>query len=135
MTDRDRPLVLLADDEPDIRDLLVRTLERAGYQVVPACDGDEAFDLALEHLPDLAVIDVVMPGRSGLELVRDLQRTATTRSMLIILASARAREADIQLGYAAGADRYVTKPLSSRNLLACIEGLLATGRQEAQWTT
>ncbi len=135
MIARSRPLVLVADDEPDIRGLLSRALERAGYQVIAAGDGDEAFDLALEHLPALAVIDVVMPGRSGLELVRDLRRRAVTRSMPIILTSAHVREADLQLGHAAGADRYVTKPLSPRELITCVEGLLETGRREALSTT
>jgi DNA-binding response OmpR family regulator len=107
-------LVLVADDDPDIRQLVRLRLERSGCTVISAGDGAEALDLAAATPPDIAILDVAMPNLSGLEVTRVLrQRNAT---MPVILLTARARESDVREGDAAGADAYITKPFSPQEL-------------------
>lgn len=126
----DQSRILVAEDDRDVRTLLVRKLQRAGYAVYPAANGDEAFDLAVEHRPDLCIIDVLMPGRNGLDLVRDLRRMDTTRSIPIVVVSGHAGEPDVLRGFDAGADRYLKKPVSLPKLVDCIQELLVAGRKE-----
>lgn len=111
-----RPLVLVADDDPDILTLVRFRLEREGCDVLAATDGQDALDLALEHTPDLAVLDVSMPRVDGYELTRLLRENGATREMPVILLTARVQEAEIERGVEAGADDYVTKPFSMREL-------------------
>jgi DNA-binding response OmpR family regulator len=120
----DRPLVLIADDDPDILMLVRFRLERAGYEVVSAQDGQAALDLALAHEPDLAVLDVMMPRLDGYELTRELRRHEATRGMPVILLTARVQEADVQRGIEAGADDYVPKPFSPQELGARVQAAL-----------
>jgi DNA-binding response OmpR family regulator len=119
-----RPLVLVADDDEDILTLVAFRLERAGCEIVKARTGDEALRIALEQVPDLAVLDVMMPGRDGYEVTRELRRTQSTNLMPIILLTARAQEADVARGMAAGADDYVRKPFDARDLRERVERLL-----------
>lgn len=111
-----RPLVLVADDDPDILALVRFRLERDGCEVVSAADGVTALELALERTPDLAVLDVMMPRLDGYSLTRRLREHAPTNAMPIILLTARVLEADVERGVAAGADDYVTKPFSPQVL-------------------
>jgi DNA-binding response OmpR family regulator len=119
-----RPLVLVADDEEDILLLVAFRLERAGCDVVTARSGDEAIKLALEQTPDLAVLDVMMPGLDGYEVTRELRRTEQTSEMPVILLTARAEEADVARGMAAGADDYVKKPFDAHDLRERVQRLL-----------
>ena len=135
MTREEQPPLLIADDDPDIRTLLGRVVERAGYSVISAADRDEGLDLALEHHPCLAIIDVMLAGQSGLDLVREFRDLAATRGMPIILVSALVKDADVRRGLQAGADRYLAKPFSPRVLVRCIDELLGAVRKEATWTT
>ena len=112
----DAPVVLVADDDPDILALMRFRLEREGYEVLAAADGQSALDLALQRTPDLAVLDVMMPRLDGYELTRRLRGHEPTRAMPIILLTARVREPDVEHGIAAGADDYVTKPFSPQAL-------------------
>lgn len=114
--DGTRPLVLIADDDPDILMLVRFRLERAGYEVVSAPDGRAALDLALARGPDLAVLDVMMPRLDGYEVTRELRRHEATRGMPVILLTARVQEADVQRGIESGADDYVPKPFSPQEL-------------------
>jgi DNA-binding response OmpR family regulator len=123
----DRPLILVADDDEDILTLLTFRLERAGCDVVKARNGDEALRLALEQVPDLAVLDVMMPGLHGYEVTRELRRTEATSTMPIILLTARAQESDVARGLAAGADDYVKKPFDAHDLRERVERLLSRG--------
>jgi len=116
LVDGNRPLVLIADDDPDILTLVRFRLERAGCAVVSASDGQAALALALERQPDLAVLDVMMPRLDGYEVTRELRRHETTRGMPVILLTARVQEADVQRGIEAGADDYVPKPFSPQEL-------------------
>jgi DNA-binding response OmpR family regulator len=119
-----RPLVLVADDDPDILSLVAFRLERAGYEVVQATDGDDAVQLALERLPDLAILDVMMPRVDGYEATRRLREHAYTSRIPIILLTARVQEADVARGFEAGADDYIKKPFSPQELGARVQAVL-----------
>jgi DNA-binding response OmpR family regulator len=118
------PLVLVADDDPDILDLVRYRLERSGYEVAVARDGLEAVQLAGELSPSLAVLDVMMPSLNGFEVTRRLREDPATREIPVILLTARAQEADVQEGFDAGADDYIRKPFSPRELSARVQAVL-----------
>ena len=118
------PLVLCADDDPDILALLSLRLERAGYRVEQAVDGEQALALARELLPDLVVLDVMMPRLSGTEVLEALRADEATKGLRVILISARAQEADVQRGLAAGADAYLSKPFQATELTELVRRML-----------
>ena len=118
------PLVLVADDDADMRELIRYRLERSGYTVVTAVDGQEAVTLAAEHVPALAVVDVMMPRLDGYEVTRRLRAAPETARMPVILLTARAQEADVAQGFAAGADDYIRKPFSPQELSARVQAIL-----------
>lgn len=122
--DSEQPVVLAADDDEDILELIVFRLEHSGYTVLQARDGAEALDLALSSQPDLAVLDVMMPKMDGFELTRRLREEEATSRMPIILLTARTQEADIQRGFDAGADDYIRKPFSPQELRARVQAIL-----------
>ena len=119
-----RQTVLVADDDPDIQSLVVLRLERSGYRVLRASDGQEALDLALSELPDLAVLDITMPKLDGCEVTRSLRAHAQTVAMPVILLTARVQEDDVERGMAAGATEYVKKPFSPHELGARVTSIL-----------
>jgi DNA-binding response OmpR family regulator len=119
-----RPLVLVADDDPDILALVRFRLERDGYEVLSAPDGETALDLAMARTPDLAVLDVMMPRLNGYELTRKLREHGPTTTIPIILLTARVQEPDLERGFEAGADDYVTKPFSPQALGERIQAVL-----------
>jgi DNA-binding response OmpR family regulator len=118
------PLVLVADDDPDILDLVRYRLERSGYEVATAKDGAEAVRLAGELSPALAVLDVMMPSVDGLEATRRLRGDPATARIPVILLTAKAQDADVQEGFLAGADDYIRKPFSPRELSARVQAVL-----------
>ncbi len=117
--------ILVAADEQDIRELVAYRLSRAGYAVLQARDGEEAFQLVTVQVPDMAVLDVMMPRLSGFDLTQRFRATPATQRMPVLLMSASVQEADISRGLAAGADGYLTKPFTPDELLAQVEELLA----------
>jgi DNA-binding response OmpR family regulator len=119
-----RPLVLVADDDPDILQLVALRLGRSGYDVVTASDGEQALDAALERAPDLALLDVMMPKLDGYQVTERLRGNATTRHMPVILLTARVQEGDVARGIQAGADDYVKKPFSTQELRARVQAVL-----------
>ena len=123
-TEGDRPVVLVADDDDDIRDLVAFRLDRAGYEVLRAGDGQQALELAREHRPDLAVLDVMMPKLTGYEVTRELRADDATSRIPVILLTARVQEADVARGFEAGADDYVKKPFSPQELRARVQAVL-----------
>jgi len=123
MTD-EKPLILVADDDDDIRSLVTFRLERSGYEVVQAVDGDEALRLALERIPDLAILDVMMPKQTGYEVTRAIRANEATRRMPVILLTARVQETDVTRGFDAGADDYIKKPFSPQELRARVQAIL-----------
>lgn len=123
-TDSPSPLVLVADDDPDILDLVRYRLERSGYTVATAGDGAEAVRLAGELSPALAVLDVMMPSLNGFEVTRRLRNDPATARIPVILLTAKAQDADVQDGFEAGADDYIRKPFSPRELSARVQAVL-----------
>jgi DNA-binding response OmpR family regulator len=122
--ERERPVVLAADDDEDILELIVFRLERSGYTVLQARDGAQALELARTSKPDLAVLDVMIPKIGGFELTRLLREDESTTRMPIILLTARTQEADVQRGFAVGADDYIRKPFSPQELSARVQAIL-----------
>ena len=121
---QDTKTVLVADDEPNLRLLVTATLQFLPYAVIEAADGDEAWRLLQAHRPALALLDIRMPGRSGLDLVRAIRAHPELSDIVVVLLSSKTKEADVQAGLAAGADRYLTKPFSPMQLLTIVaEGL------------
>src|ERR687887_83203 len=119
--------ILVADDQADIRELLEITLSKRGHEVLPADSGTRALELAGRVVPDLAIVDVNMPGLEGTQVTRELRTRKATANVPIMLLTALSDEADILAGFAAGADDYVTKPFNPRELAARVEALLARG--------
>lgn len=120
--------VLLCDDEEVLRQLVRATLDNGDYSIVEATDGDESLDLARRLQPDLIVLDMMMPGRSGLEVLRELRADPETAATPVIMLTARARESDRNEAASAGADRYLAKPFSPLELISVVEELVANGR-------
>jgi DNA-binding response OmpR family regulator len=118
------PLILVADDDPDILSLVTLRLERSGYDVLAAGDGEQALRAALEQAPDLALLDVMMPKLDGYEVTERLRDNEATRHMPVILLTARVQEADIARGVEAGADDYVRKPFSPQELRDRVQAVL-----------
>ena len=118
--------VLVADDDEDILELVAFRLERAGYEVITARDGTEALAAARERHPDLAVLDVMMPGMTGYDVTRELRGDDATRGIPVILLTARVQEADVNRGFEAGADDYLRKPFSPADLRRRLGDLLAS---------
>ena len=118
------PRILVADDDEDILSLVAFRLERSGCRVLKATDGEEALRLALEEVPDLAVLDVMMPKLDGHEVTRQIRANETTSRIPVILLTARAQESDVAAGFEAGADDYVKKPFSPQELGARVQAIL-----------
>jgi DNA-binding response OmpR family regulator len=116
--------VLIADDESSMRLLVQTTIESDSYQVLEAADGDEAWALIKRHKPSLVLLDVQMPGRTGLEILASIKRDSSLSGVRVILMTARALDADRTAGMTAGADFYLTKPFSPLELLARVQEAL-----------
>jgi two-component system phosphate regulon response regulator PhoB len=115
---------LLVEDDRALADLLMWHFEREGYDIVRTADGDEALLLAAEHTPDLVILDWMIEGVSGIEVCRRLRRKPATAHVPIIMLTARGEESDRIRGLETGADDYVTKPFSPRELLARVGAVL-----------
>jgi DNA-binding response OmpR family regulator len=124
VTTNGRPLILVADDDPDILALVSFRLERAGYDIVAATNGEEAVEVALARRPDLAILDVMMPRLDGYEATRRLREQEDTSHIPVILLTARVQEGDVARGFDAGADDYVKKPFSPQELGARVQAVL-----------
>jgi two-component system alkaline phosphatase synthesis response regulator PhoP len=120
--------VLVAEDEPDVAELIRYTLAREGFEVVIAANGAEALRQARESRPDLVLLDLMLPQVNGWELCRRLKQDPATRALPVIMLTARAEEADKVLGFELGADDYVTKPFSTRELIARVRAVVRRSR-------
>ena len=120
--------ILVADDDMDIRDLVAFKLEQAGFDVTAVDNGLAALTAARLEPPDLVVLDVMMPGMSGIDVCRELRNDRSTAGLPIILLTARAQEGDVEVGFGAGADDYIVKPFSPRELVTRVEAVLARQR-------
>ena len=124
--------VLIVDDEPNIVAALEFLLQRNGYEVRIARNGGEALKLVEAQLPDLVLLDVMMPQKSGYEVCQRMRERDDWRHIKIVMLSAKGRDAEVNKGLSIGADLYVTKPFSTRDLIAKINGLLAEGAVAGQ---
>ena len=116
--------VLIADDEPSMRLLVTATIASDHIGVLEAADGLEAWEQIERHRPDLVLLDVQMPGQTGLELARRLRADPSFDTIKIVMLTSKAQAIDIEEGLAAGADLYLTKPFSPISLLTYVEGAL-----------
>ena len=116
--------ILIVDDEPNIVAALEFLLQRSGYEVLLARDGEMALKQVDAHLPDVVLLDVMMPLKSGYEVCQRIRTRAEWRHIKIIMLSAKGREAEVNKGLSLGANLYVTKPWSNKDLIAKIEQLL-----------
>ena len=121
---RPRPTVLVCDDEPVLRMLVRATLEQGNYTVLEASDGEEALARTHAEQPDLILLDMMMPGRSGSDVLRALRADAATAKTPVIMLTARAQASDREAMSLAGADHYLTKPFSPVGLAALVEQVL-----------
>ena len=120
--------VLIVEDEPDIRELVVHHLKREGYQVSAASSGEEALRQVQAAPPDLVILDLMMPAMDGLEVCRRLRQDPATASLPIVMLTAKGDEVDRVLGLEIGADDYVVKPFSPKELLARVRAVLRRSR-------
>ena len=120
--------ILVADDDVDIRELVEFKLSTLGHEVVAVGDGAAAIEACRAQRPDLCVLDVMMPGVSGLDAIRMIRADPGLVDLPVILLTARAQESDVNTGFDSGADDYITKPFSPRELASRVEALL--GRSE-----
>lgn len=120
--------ILIADDEPNIVVSLEFVLGREGFTVAVARDGDEALAQALSFRPDVILLDVMMPKKSGYEVCEALRADPAMAGMVIVMLTAKGRDAEVARGLAIGADAYITKPFSNKDLLARIAALLEEKR-------
>lgn len=127
-----RPLVLIADDDPDILELVSLTLERDGYEVAQARNGEEALRIASERTVHLAVLDLMMPGIDGYEVTRRLRAEDREHRLPILILSAFAEDRQAALALASGADAYMRKPFSPRELLAKAGSLILDRRPRSR---
>jgi DNA-binding response OmpR family regulator len=116
--------ILIAEDERDIRELIIFTLEFGGFQVLSATNGEEAVELARQHRPDLIILDVRMPKMTGYEACRLLKSQEETRSIPVVFLSAKGQEAEIRQGMEAGADAYILKPFAPDELIQQVRAIL-----------
>jgi two-component system, OmpR family, alkaline phosphatase synthesis response regulator PhoP len=117
-------LVMVIEDEKEIRDLVRYNLEKAGFRVAAAGDGEEGLKQLFASRPDALVLDLMLPGMNGLEIVREVRGEPLTHDLPVLVLTARSAEMDKLLGFEQGADDYLTKPFSPRELVARVKALL-----------
>lgn len=117
--------ILIAEDERDIRDLIIFTLRFSGYEVVAASNGEEAIQLAQQEMPDLILLDVRMPRKTGYETCAAIKADEKTKNIPVIFLSAKGQDSEIQAGLQAGAVEYILKPFVPDQLSARIQAVLA----------
>ena len=116
--------VLIADDEPNIVISLEFLMQRGGYEVLKAADGDEALRELSDKKPDLVLLDVMLPLRDGFEVCQTIRADPALKHVKIVMLTAKGREFEVAKGLALGADLYITKPFATRELLASVRQLL-----------
>ena len=122
-----RSKITVIEDEPDIVEVMCYNLQREGFQVSSATRGDEGLELVRNQAPSLVVLDLMLPGMDGLSVCQQLKSDPMTRSIPIIIVSAKGEESDVVIGLGMGADDYISKPFSPRELLARVKAVLRRG--------
>jgi len=126
-----RETILIVDDEEDIIELIKYNLKNEGYDIRTAFTGEQAIKIARQALPDLIVLDLMLPGIDGLEVTRFLKNSAQTKELPIVMLTAKGEESDIVTGLELGANDYISKPFSPKELLARIRAILRRRRKHA----
>jgi DNA-binding response OmpR family regulator len=119
--------ILIVDDEPNIVVSLEFLMQREGYQVLVAGDGEDALKQIAEFRPDLILLDVMLPKKNGFEVCQEIRLNPAWAAIRIIMLTAKGREPEVQKGLALGADAYMTKPFSTKELVAQVKALLDAG--------
>lgn len=127
-----KSLIAVIEDERDIQDMIAYNLQREGYEVVTAERGDEGLALVQDKRPDLIILDLMLPGLDGLSVCQSIRFDTTTQEIPIIVLSAKSEEADVVIGLGLGADDYMPKPFSPRELLARVKAVLRRGGNQQQ---
>ncbi len=126
---QNRERILIIDDEPDTQKILRLTMEKAGYGVMTASDGEGGIRKAEEERPDLIILDVLMPGMTGWETCQKLRQNPLTVSIPIIICTSRSREEDIERGFSAGATDYILKPFELQRVVSKVASALKQTRE------
>ena len=126
--------VVVIEDEADIREVIEYNLQREGFRVICAPDGESGLRRTREESPDLVLLDLMMPGLDGVEVCRRLKENPLTRAIPVIMLTAKGEESDVILGLGLGADDYITKPFSTREVVARVKAVLRRGalREEGE---
>ena len=122
--------ILIVEDEKDIVKMLEYNLKKEGFRTISAQDGEDALEYAAREHPDLIILDLMLPGMDGLEVCKELKKETKTASIPIIMLTAKAQESDKVVGLELGADDYVTKPFSPRELIARIKAVLRRAKEK-----
>jgi two-component system phosphate regulon response regulator PhoB len=130
-----KPTIIVVEDDPDILHLLTFNIQSSGFEVLTSMDGNEALSLIREHLPDLIILDLMLPGLDGLEVCRHLKRDQKTQTIPLIMLTAKSEEVDRIVGLELGADDYVVKPFSPRELVLRIRAILRRAAAETNGQT
>ncbi len=124
-----KPRILTIEDEPDIVTVVEYNLSREGFDVLTAADGEAGLRTAVRERPDLVLLDLLLPGVDGLEICRQLKLDAATRAIPVIMVTSKGEESDVVLGLGMGADDYVVKPFSPKELVARVRAVLRRSQQ------
>lgn len=119
--------IVVVEDEPDIFEIMEYNLKREGYEVQGCLDGAEGMEMVRRERPDLVLLDLMLPGMSGLDICRALKTEELTRNIPIVIVTAKNTESDVVLGLGLGADDYIAKPFSPRELIARVQAVLRRG--------
>lgn len=130
MTTSEMSKVLVVDDDPNVFELVQLYVASDDVEVFQALDAYAGLDLALRESPDVIVLDIMMPGMDGLEMCRVLRENSAVSDTPVVILSAKAKQADIEAGYEAGANEYVTKPFEPMELAQCVDSYLESGTRE-----
>ena len=115
---------LIVDDDPDVRDLVAYKLEQSGFEVRRAANGQEALESVAAQLPDVVLLDIMMPGLSGIEVLERWRVEPSTAHLPVLLLTAKAQESDVERGFELGADDYIVKPFSPREVVRRVNAVL-----------
>lgn len=126
------PLIVIVEDEPDILDMLCYHLRRESFEVITAVTGDGGSELVRRHKPDLVLLDLMLPNKDGIQVCRELKANNNTKHIPIIMVTAKGEESDIVLGLGLGADDYITKPFSPKELVARVHTVLRRQQPSGQ---
>jgi len=124
--------IVVVEDEPDIFEVIEYNLQREGYEIQGCLNGSEGIELIRRLQPDLVLLDLMLPGRSGLDICRHLKADELTRNIPIIIVTAKNTESDLVLGLGLGADDYIAKPFSPRELVARVQAVLRRGPLQSE---